>query len=103
MTNPRCQWCIDQDHGSCIVIILCGTPTKGRPERHKDTYWHSKSGPHIFRCGCWCEWARGTKCLKCQMCGVAVDQNMHCVDQVRCFEVQSVNKKLSDPEETIAS
>jgi hypothetical protein len=37
------------------------------------------------------------------MCGVAVDQNMHCVDQVRCFEVQSVNKKLSDPEETIAS
>lgn len=103
LKQPRCGPCCDMDHGSCVVLFQFGTPKLGRPEKHKGIYRHQKAGPYIWRCGCWCEWAKGTKCLKCEMCGVAVDKDMHCVDQVRCFEVQSLNLKLSVADDEVAS
>ena len=103
MKPVRCQWCIDGDHAGCVVVLQFGSPKLGRPEKHKGTYYHQRVAPYLWRCGCDCEWATGTKCLKCGQVRVEVDADNRCADQVRCFEVRSLTLKLSDPEGTIAS
>lgn len=107
--RPRCGPCVDGLHVDCFVLLQMGVDRRGRPE--KPTYsWPYKSplkpGLYLWRCGCECETATGSKCLVCGRVGVVVnvsDSTSRCVDQVSCFEFRSRERKLSDPERTIAS
>lgn len=88
--KPRCGNCIDGLHEDCLIALeFGGHRGRGRPKDSKETGPRSWSVvPYPWRCGCACEYAQQTRCVKCQRVGVEVDYGSRCRDRSGCVEVE---------------
>lgn len=65
----RCGFCIDGRHQLCCVVLRQGS---------------AKTGHTLWRCGCSCDTAKGTRCLNCGRRGVEVVPGSTCLDAEEC-------------------